>query len=92
MNKQELIKEIVSETDLPSKQVSAVLDSAIRKIISAVAEGDKVQFVGFGSFEGKKREARTGRNPKTKEPIEIPACVSPVFKAGKEFKDAVQKQ
>ena len=54
-------------------------------------DGDKVQLVGFGSFEVKKRAARVGRNPKTKESIEIPASVVPVFKAGKALKDAVAK-
>ena len=57
----------------------------------ALKDGDKVQLVGFGSFEVKKRAARVGRNPKTKESIEIPASVVPVFKAGKALKDAVAK-
>ena len=60
-------------------------------ITAALKDGDKVQLVGFGSFEVKKRAARVGRNPKTKESIEIPASVVPVFKAGKALKDAVAK-
>ena len=61
----------------------------LETITAALKEGDKVQLVGFGSFEVKKRAARMGRNPKTKESIEIPASVVPVFKAGKALKDSV---
>ena len=64
---------------------------AATAITAALKEGDKVQLVGFGSFEVKKRAARIGRNPKTKESIEIPASVVPVFKAGKALKDTVAK-
>lgn len=67
--------------------MSATFDA----ITAALKDGDKVQLVGFGSFEVKKRAARVGRNPKTKESIEIPASVVPVFKAGKALKDAVAK-
>ena len=67
--------------------MSATFDA----ITAALQDGDKVQLVGFGSFEVKKRAARVGRNPKTKESIEIPASVVPVFKAGKALKDAVAK-
>ena len=67
--------------------MSATFDA----ITAALKDGDKVQLVGFGSFEVKKRAARVGRNPKTKESIEIPASVGPVFKAGKALKDAVAK-
>jgi len=89
MNKQDLIHKIADEAELTQKQAAAALDSAINSVISAVAAGEKVQLVGFGTFEAKKRNARTGRNPKTKEAIEIPESVAPVFKAGKAFKDAV---
>ena len=89
MNKQDLIHKIANEAELTQKQAAAALDSAINSVISAVAAGEKVQLVGFGTFEAKKRNARTGRNPKTKEAIEIPESVAPVFKAGKAFKDAV---
>ena len=64
-------------------------DAAIDVITAALADGDKVQLVGFGSFEVKSRAARTGRNPRTKEVVEIPASKVPVFKAGKALKDAV---
>ena len=67
--------------------MSATFDA----ITAALKDGDKVQLVGFGSFEVKKRAARVGRNPKTKESIEIPASVVPVFKAGKALKDTVAK-
>lgn len=89
MNKQDLIHKIAEDAELTQKQAAAALESALNTVVSAVAAGDKVQLVGFGTFEAKKRGARTGRNPKTKETIEIPASVAPVFKAGKAFKDAV---
>ena len=89
MNKQDLIHKIAEDAELTQKQAAAALDSALNAVVSAVAAGEKVQLVGFGAFEAKKREARTGRNPRTKETIEIPASVAPVFKAGKSFKDAV---
>lgn len=89
MNRQDLIHKIADDAELTQKQAAAALDSAINAVISTVAAGDKVQLVGFGTFEAKKRNARTGRNPKTKEAIEIPESVAPVFKAGKAFKDAV---
>ena len=89
MNKQDLIHKIAEDAGLTRKQAAAALDSALSAVVSAVAAGEKVQLVGFGTFEGKNREARTGRNPKTMEVIEIPASVAPVFKAGKAFKDAV---
>ena len=91
MNKQELIRKIADGGELNQKQASLALNSILDAIVAAVAEGEKVQLVGFGTFESKKREARVGRNPKTKEAIEIPASTSAVFKAGKAFKDAVQK-
>jgi len=87
MTKQELIKKIAADTGVSQKQANEVLDSAIQNIMDAVAAGDKVQFTGFGTFEARKREARTGVNPRTKEKVEIPASVSPAFKAGKVFKD-----
>ena len=67
------------------------MNAALEAITGALSDGEKVQLVGFGSFEVKKREARVGRNPKTKEAIEIPASKVPVFKAGKALKDVVAK-
>jgi DNA-binding protein HU-beta len=89
MNKTELINAVAVSADVSKKEAEAVITAALDAITAALKEGDKVQLVGFGSFEVKKRAARVGRNPKTKEAIEIPASVVPVFKAGKALKDAV---
>ena len=89
MNKSELINAVAVSADVSKKEAEAVVTAALDAITAALKEGDKVQLVGFGSFEVKKRAARVGRNPKTKETIEIPASVVPVFKAGKALKDAV---
>ena len=91
MNKAELINTVAASADISKKDAEAAVSAALDAITGALKEGDKVQLVGFGSFEVKKRAARTGRNPKTKEAIEIPASVVPVFKAGKALKDAVAK-
>ena len=84
MNKAELIHAVAVKADVSKKDAEAVITAALQ-------EGEKVQLVGFGSFELKKRAARLGRNPKTKESIQIPASKVPVFKAGKALKDAVSK-
>ena len=91
MNKAELINAVAASADCSKKDAEAVITAALDTITAALKDGDKVQLVGFGSFEVKKRAARIGRNPKTKESIEIPASVAPVFKAGKALKDAVSK-
>ncbi|MCI6569224.1 MAG: HU family DNA-binding protein [Dysosmobacter sp.] len=91
MNKAELINAVAASADVSKKDAEAVVSAMLETITGALKEGDKVQLVGFGSFEVKKRAARTGRNPKTKEAIEIPASIVPVFKAGKALKDAVSK-
>ncbi|MBP3508529.1 HU family DNA-binding protein [Oscillibacter sp.] len=91
MNKAELINAVAASADCSKKDAEAIITAALDTITAALKEGDKVQLVGFGSFEVKKRAARIGRNPKTKESIEIPASVVPVFKAGKALKDAVAK-
>ena len=91
MNKAELISAVAMKADVSKKDAEAVLTAALDTITEALTEGEKVQLVGFGSFELKKRAARLGRNPKTKEAIEIPASVVPTFKAGKALKDAVAK-
>ena len=90
MNKTELINAVAEKAGLSKKAAEAVVSAMLETITGALKEGDKVQLVGFGSFEVKKRAARTGRNPKTKEAIEIPASVVPVFKAGKALKDAIK--
>ena len=91
MNKAELIAAVAEKTGLSKKDTESVISATFDTIVAAMAEDEKVQLVGFGSFEVKKREARVGRNPKTKEAIEIPASVVPTFKAGKALKDAVAK-
>ena len=91
MNKAELINAVAMKADVSKKDAEAVLSAALDTITAAMAEGEKVQLVGFGSFEAKKRAAHQGRNPKTNEPMEIPASVVPVFRAGKALKDAVSR-
>ena len=89
MNKTELVAAIAEKTDLTKKDAELALTAVVESITEALEKGDKVQLIGFGSFEVKNRAARTGRNPKTKEAIEIPASRVPVFKAGKALKDKV---
>ena len=91
MNKTELIAEIAVKAGLSKKDAEKALNATVDAVAAALAAGDKVQLVGFGSFEVKNREARTGRNPRTKETIQIPAAKLPVFKAGKALKDKVAK-
>ena len=91
MNKAELINAVATAAEVSKKDTEAVITAMLDTITDALKEGDKVQLVGFGSFEVKKRAARIGRNPRTKEEIEIPATVLPVFKAGKLLKDTISK-
>ena len=91
MNKNELIAAVAERANLTKKDSEIAVSAVIDAITDALCDGDKVQLVGFGSFEVKKREARVGRNPKTKEAIEIPATKVPVFKAGKLLKDSVAR-
>ncbi|MCI8690536.1 MAG: HU family DNA-binding protein [Oscillibacter sp.] len=89
MNKAELINAVAASAEVSKKDAEAVITATLDAIVDALKEGEKVQLVGFGSFEVKKRAARIGRNPKTKEPIDIPASTVPVFKAGKVLKEVV---
>jgi DNA-binding protein HU-beta len=89
MNKAELISEIAAKSGLSKKDSEKALAATIDSVTEALKSGDKVQLVGFGIFEVRERAARTGRNPKTKEVINIPATKTPQFKAGKALKDAV---
>ena len=91
MNKTEQIAAVSEKSGLSKKDAEKALVAVVDSLTDAMVKGDKVQLVGFGSFESKTREARMGRNPKTKETIEIPATRVPVFKAGKALKDAVSK-
>ena len=89
MNKAELVAAVAEKTALSKKDSEKAVNAAFDAISAALVNGDKVQLVGFGSFETKERNARVGRNPRTKEEIEIPASRVPAFKAGKALKDAV---
>ena len=91
MNKAELINAAAEKAGLSKKDTEAAVNAAIEVITAALAGGEKVQLVGFGAFEVKKREERVGRNPQTKQTIKIPATKVPLFKAGKALKDAVAK-
>lgn len=91
MNKAELVAAVAEKTALSKKDSEKAVNAAFEAITAALVGGDKVQLVGFGAFEVKERNARVGRNPKTKEAIEIPATRVPVFKAGRALKDAVSK-
>ena len=91
MNKTELVSAMAERLGASKKHSEEALTVALDLITEALAEGEKVQLVGFGSFEVRERAPRIGRNPRTKEAIVIPASKQPVFKAGKSFKDAVAK-
>lgn len=91
MNKTELIAAVAEKADLSKKDAEVAITAAVEAITGALIEGEKVQLVGFGSFEVKTRAARVGRNPKTGEEIPISEARLPVFKAGKALKDAVAK-
>lgn len=89
MNKAELIDAIAATAELSKADAGRALDATVAAITKALKKGDTVAVLGFGSFVVRDRAARTGRNPKTKEEIQIPASKNPVFKAGKALKDAV---
>lgn len=91
MTKVELINAIAADAGLTKKDAEAALKATVGAITDALVKGDKVQLVGFGTFEVRARGARTGRNPRTKETITIPASKAPAFKAGRALKDAVSK-
>ena len=90
MSKSELVEFIAEKADLTKADASRALEAAIEGITAGLKESGKVTLVGFGTFAAKKREARTGHNPKTGEKIEIAACVVPSFKAGSKLKDALK--
>lgn len=89
MNKTELIAAVAEATGVSKKDAAAVVDATFATITKAMAAGDKVQLVGFGTFEVRERGERTGKNPQTGEAVTIAACKSPAFKAGKALKDTV---
>ena len=92
MNKAELVSKMAEKSELTKKEAEAALNAFMKSVEEALVEGDKVQLVGFGSFEVRKRAARKGRNPQTGAEIKIPASKAPVFKAGKALKDLVNKK
>ena len=92
MNKSELIAAMSAKTGATKKSAEEALEAFISTVTTSLKKGEKVQLVGFGSFEVRKRAARKGRNPQTKEEIKIPASKAPVFKAGKALKDVVNKK
>lgn len=91
MNKAELISAVAEKSELTKKDSEKAVNSVIEVITETLASEERVQLVGFGTFEVRDRAARKGRNPQTKEEIMIPASKAAVFKAGKALKDAVQK-
>lgn len=91
MKKTDFVKAIAQQAEISNKDAEKALAAALDIIVNAVAEGDKVQLTGFGTFEQRQRNARTGVDPRTGNSIDIPASKVPAFKAGKAFKDAVNK-
>lgn len=92
MNKSDLIAKIAEHGNMPKKDAEVALNAFKSAVMDALENGEKVQLVGFGTFEVRERAAREGRNPRTKETIQIPASKVPVFKAGKEFKTMVNQK
>lgn len=92
MNKGELVDLLATKADTTKKDATALLDAFIDSVTMAVADGEKVTLVGFGSWEARERKAREGRNPKTGDKMKIPATRVPAFSAGKQFKEAVSGQ
>ncbi|HCM92249.1 MAG TPA: HU family DNA-binding protein [Lachnospiraceae bacterium] len=92
MNKSELVDAMAKEAGLSKKDAEAALGAFTDTVAAALKKGDKVQLVGFGTFEVAKRAAREGKNPQTGEKIKIAACKAPKFKAGKALKDTVNKK
>ncbi len=89
MNKTQLIDVVASKTDLKKKDAAEAVDAVLAAITEALAAGDKVQIIGFGSFEVKERAAREGHNPQTGEKIQIAASKNAVFSASKALKDCL---
>ena len=88
MNKSDLVSMMAAKSNLTKKDSESALNAFIEAVETSLKKGEKIQLVGFGTFEVRKRAARTGINPRTKESIKIPASKAPVFKAGKALKDS----
>ena len=91
MNKNELVASVAEKAGLTKKDAEKAVNAFVETVQQSLVEGNKIQMIGFGTFEVKERAARTGRNPRTNEEIQIPASNNPVFKAGKALKDAVNR-
>ena len=92
MNKTELITAVAQEAEMTKKDAEKAVKAVIDVVSGALAKGEKVQLIGFGTFEARARKARTGKNPQTGATIKIAASTAPAFKAGKAFKEAVNKK
>lgn len=92
MNKTDLIKNVAENAELTKKDAEKAIKAVFKEISQALADGDKVQIIGFGTFEVRQRKAREGRNPRNNEPIQIEASKTPAFKAGKQLKDLVNNK
>ena len=92
MNKTDLIKNVAENAEVTKKDAEKAIKAVFEEISQALAEGDKVQIIGFGTFEVRQRKAREGRNPRNNEPIQIEASKTPAFKAGKQLKDLVNNK
>ncbi|MDF2926299.1 MAG: transcriptional regulator [Paenibacillaceae bacterium] len=90
MNKTDLVNKIAEKSGLTKRDVETVLNSFVGEVTEALSTGDKVQLIGFGTFETRKRASRTGRNPQSGDSIAIPESVIPAFKAGNKLKEAVK--
>ena len=91
MNKTELIAEVAKKCGISKKDAEKAVNTTLEVITAALADGEKIALAGFGTFETRERAARTGRDPRPKQPIEIAAATVPAFKANKALKDAVNK-
>jgi DNA-binding protein HU-beta len=90
MNKTELINSVATQSELTKKDATKAVDALFETILNTLAKEEKIQLIGFGTFEVRERAARTGRNPQTGEEIQIAASKVPAFKPGKELKEAVK--
>ncbi len=91
MNKNDLVSKVAESADISKQKAASAVDAVIEAIKGSLKAGDDVRLVGFGTFSVSQRAATTGRNPRTGEPIKIPASKQPKFKAGKDLKEAVNK-
>jgi len=92
MTKDELVAKVAGATSMPKTQVNKMLKATLSEISKALATGEKISFVGFGTFDAVERKARVGRNPKTGEELKIPATIVPKFKAGKNLREMVRRR